>query len=259
MEKTFTLRVDLESDKGIKKGLPKLLNLLRKYDVKASFYLVMGGESNILEIIKYRGKMTHSNERKIKIWSFVDKIRMVLLPKDFVKPNLKILQRILEEGHELGIHGWKHRAWTRGLERINTESHILKAKKKYYNLFGKQPISFAAPGFNTNKKVLDVLEKNGIKFISDFEGEKSAYYGKIKNVPITILGKDKMPVIEYLTSLGKKDDEILKIIKEEIKERKIASFYIHGLFEARFKLNLLEDVFKFVKKNKIKNKRVVDY
>ena len=64
MKKTFTLRVDLESDKGIKEGLPKLLDLLKRYDLKASFYLVMGGESNIWEILKYRKKMASADERK---------------------------------------------------------------------------------------------------------------------------------------------------------------------------------------------------
>lgn len=257
--KTFTLRVDLESDKGIKYGLPKFLDLLKKYNLKASFYLVMGGESNIIEILKHRDKMTSSKERKIKIWTLKDKIRMAALPRDFVKNNIKILRKILEEGHELGIHGWKHREWTRGLKNIDIEKTVSKAIRKYEKFFGKKPISFAAPGFNTDDKVLQVLEKEGIRFISDFSGENTKKYGKIKNVPITICGRRKTPIIEYLVSEGKKDEEIIKIIQEEIKKRKIASFYIHGLFEARFKIRLLEEIFKFIKKNKIKNKRIIDY
>jgi hypothetical protein len=259
MEKTFTLRVDLESDKGIKYGLPKLLDLLKKYNLKASFYLVMGGESNIFELLRHRGKMTSSAERKIKVWSLKDKARTFLFPKDFVRSNLGILRRILEEGHELGIHGWKHREWTRGLDKIDIEKTIDKAIKRYTLLFRKKPISFAAPGFNTNGKVLEILERKGIKFISDFEGNTVKKYGRIKNIPITICGKNRMPVIEYLVSEGKKDGEILEVIKKGIKEKQIASFYIHGLFEARFKRGLLEEIFRFVKTKGIKNKRIIDY
>ncbi|MCP6719185.1 MAG: polysaccharide deacetylase family protein [Patescibacteria group bacterium] len=259
MEKTFTLRVDLESDKGIRKGLPEFLDLLAKYKMKASFYLVMGGESNIFELLRNRKKLSSSGERKINVWSLRDKARMVLLPKNFVRANKKILKRILKEGHELGVHGWKHRAWTRNLNNIDIQEHILKAKREYVMIFNREPTSFAAPGFNTNKKVLEVLEKSGIKFISDFVGEKPAYYGKMKNIPITICGKDRTPIIEHLISIGKRDDEILKIMKKEIKKRDLASFYIHGLFEARFKRDLLEDIFKSVKRNGIKNKRIIDY
>ena len=88
--KTFTLRVDLESDKGIKKGVSKLLDLLKKYNIKASFYLTMGGESNISEILKYRSNLKTSGERKVKVWSLKEKIRMVFFPRDFVKGNKKI-------------------------------------------------------------------------------------------------------------------------------------------------------------------------
>ena len=133
-KKTFTLRVDVESSKGIKEGLPKLLDLLKKHKIKASFYLSMGGESNMIDIIKYRGKMNYSAERSIKVWSLFDKIRMVLLPRDFVKENINILRRILEEGHELGVHGWKHREWTRGLGKINVENTVKKSVNKYIRL-----------------------------------------------------------------------------------------------------------------------------
>ena len=37
--KYFTIKVDLESDKGIREGVPKLLDLLEKYNIKASFYV----------------------------------------------------------------------------------------------------------------------------------------------------------------------------------------------------------------------------
>lgn len=259
MEKTFTLRVDLESYRGIKEGIPKLLDLLKKYDIKASFYLVMGGESNIFDILKYRGKMTSSDERKIKIWPIKDKIRMVLFPKDFVKSNLDILQRIIKEGHELGIHAWKHREWTRGLNRINIEKSINKSIKKYIKLFNKKPISFASPGFNTNETVLNVLERKGIRFISDFPGEKVSIYGKIKNVPITIKGEKNTPIIEFLVSKGKKDEDILKILEKEFSRHEIISLYIHDLYESRSKLKLLEAIFKLINSKKIKNKRIIDY
>jgi peptidoglycan/xylan/chitin deacetylase (PgdA/CDA1 family) len=256
--KTFTLRIDLESDKGIK-AVPKLLDLLKKHKIKASFYLVMSGESNFIELLKYRGKMRSAGERKIKIWTLKEKLRMALLPKNFVRSNKKILKRVLDEGHELGIHGWKHRAWTRGFDKINTKKHINKAIKKYKKFFGMTPVSWSSPGFNINERVLKNLEEAGIKFISDFPGEQVKKYGAIKNIPLTIKGKNNMPFVEYWAGKGKTNQEILKIFKKEIKNKKIVSFYIHGLYEVRFKLNLLEEIFKFVKENKIKNKRIMDY
>lgn len=256
--KSFTLRVDLESDKGIK-AVPKLLDLLKKYDMKASFYLVMGGESNFIDVIRYNKKLENAAERKIKIWSFKEKIRMVLFPKDFVKENLPILKRILDEGHELGLHGWKHRAWSRGLHKIDYKEHITKAINKYIRLFKVKPISWSSPAFNINNSVLKELEKVGIRFISDFGGGEVKYIGKIKNIPITIMGENNSPFIEFWAGKGRSDSEILEIFKKEIEDKEIISFYIHGLFEGRFKLRLLEEIFKLIKEKNIKNKRIIDY
>jgi len=256
-KRTFTLRVDLESYKGIKKGLPNLLNLLKKYNLIASFYIPMGGESNLIDFLKYSGKINSAGERKIKLWSLKEKLRMIFFSRDFVEINKKLLKRILNEGHELGLHGWKHREWTRGLNKININKRIKQSKVKYLKLFGKPPISFASPGFNTNQKVLNFLKRNDIKFISDFPEERN--YGKLKNIPITICGANKEPIIEFLVSKGKSDEEILQYLLNKLKSEKIFSFYIHCFFEARFKLELLEKIFKFVKTNKFENKRIIDY
>ncbi len=43
LEKTVALRVDVDTSRGLKKGIPKLLDLFRKYSVPASFFIVMIG------------------------------------------------------------------------------------------------------------------------------------------------------------------------------------------------------------------------
>ena len=250
----FALRIDLESSKGIKKGLPKILDLLKKYGLKASFYLVMGGESNILELLKYSKRLSSAAERKISIFSKAEILRMALLPRDFVTENQDILRRIINEGHELGIHGWKHRAWTRGLEEINIEKNIDLAMKKYEKIFKTHPITFAAPAFNTNRKVIEILNRKGIFVISDFEGEKpfNVADSKITNVPITIKGENNTPIIEYLITRGYSDNEILGYLEDKIKEKELSVIYIHDMYECINKIPLLENLFIFLKKNKIK-------
>ena len=259
MKKTFVLRVDAESDKGIREGLPKLLDLLKEYGIKASFYVPLGGESGLFGMLRYRSKLSHSDERKIKLWKLSEKLRVLLFPRDFVARNKKIFDRIIAEGHELGLHGWKHREWTRGLERINISGAIDKSCRKFSKLFNLAPVSFASPAFNINGKVMHALEEHNIKFISDFAGDKPEMHDKIKNVPITITGPNKTPIIEYMVSQGKNDEEILDFLKRESGHHSIVSLYIHDLFEARFKISLLRNIFEFVKKEKMGNKRIIDF
>ena len=255
-EKTFCLRIDVESQKGITEGLPKILDLLKKHNIKASFYLTMGGESSLWEIIRYRKKLP--GERKIQVFSTSEKIRMLLFPRDFVGENKRILKRVLSEGHELGIHGWKHRKWSRGLSKKNAEHDLELAVKRYKKLFRENPLTFSSPAFQINSEVLKVLEKKEFRVISDLDGEKpfKIRSTNIINVPITVTGKNKTPIIEYLAGKKFDDEKILDYLKKETKKKKLTSIYIHDLFECRFKLGLLSKFFDFLKKNKIKVKTI---
>ncbi len=252
----FALRIDLESQKGIKKGLPKILNLLAKYNIKASFYLTMGGESNIFELLRYRKKIP--GKREVKVFSKLEILRMLFFPKNFVRENKKILKRILDGGHELGIHGWKHRAWTRALEKIDIKKQIDFSIKKYWIMFEKKPDSFCSPAFRINRRVIDILDKTGFKIISDLGGEKPFRLKNtnIINVPITIKGANNTPIIEYLVTQKYSDEEILDYLKKQIGQKKYSIMYVHGLFECLSKISLLGELFKYIKEKNIETKTI---
>ncbi len=255
---SFVLRVDLESQKGISKGLPLLLDLLMKHDIKASFYLTMGGESNPWDILRYHGNISGVGERGIRVFSLFEKLRMALFPVDFVGKNISVLKRILNEGHELGIHGWKHRRWTRGLDRIDIHSEVGLAIRRYVSLFGVEPRSFTSPAFRINKDVLSVLNDKGIKIISDLPGVSPSRVDgtEIVNVPITVVGRKNTPIVEDLVVRGYSDDKVLDYLKKEIKKKKLFVMYIHCLYECVNKLDLLDKLFEHVKEKKILTKTI---
>jgi undecaprenyl phosphate-alpha-L-ara4FN deformylase len=254
----FVLRVDLESQKGISQGLPLLLDLLAKHKLKASFYLTMGGESNIFELLRYRGNVPNAGERSLKVFTFLEKLRMALLPRDFVKHNLAVLKRIISEGHELGIHGWKHRRWTRGLEKIDVENELKLAIDKYVLMFGRQPDSFCSPAFRTNQNVVDSLDTNKIRIVSDYFGDKPSKIKntKIINVPVTIKGEANTPIIENKVTAGFSDDEIFDYLVSEVKKKELSVMYLHGMYECIEKINLLDRLFNYLNKSKTNVKTI---
>ena len=252
----FSLRIDLESNKGIREGVPKILALLKKYNIKASFYLAMGGESNLFELLRYRKKLP--GKRGVSVFSKLEMFRMIFFPMDFVVKNQKVLQKILMEGHELGIHGWKHREWTRGLEKIDVRKAVRKAVRRYINIFNMRPNSFCAPAFRTNNEVIKILSKEGIYVISDIEGISPKKIKNLINVPITLKGKDNTPIIEFCIGEGLSDKEIFEKIVSEIEKKNYSSMYIHGLFECREKIELLEKLFKWLNENKIETKKIIE-
>lgn len=250
--KTFALRIDLDTRKCIKEGLPKLLDLLRELDIKASFYVPIGGESNVFEIIKNRGGVY---EKGISKLGFFEKVLTVAMPQDFLKKYRKLLMRIIDDGHELGVHGWKHREWTHSLGKLDLDDRFKKIISKYNELTGKKPASFAAPGFNTNENALKALDRYGFLVASDLPGEKPFHPTvngvKLKHLQVPVnIRKGNLPIIEHYTLQGLSDKDIVKAVCSDISDRNYVVMYGHGALEGSQKINVLGDILKYVKEQK---------
>jgi peptidoglycan/xylan/chitin deacetylase (PgdA/CDA1 family) len=276
------MRIDVESEKCVE-ALPKFLDLLKKFGIKASFYVTIGGPSNLLEYLTYRNlsrktpniclkyKNGFWEETECKVGKFkltqrysIGEMIKLLFQKNFVEENLKIFKRVIKESHELGLHGYKHAPWNHGLYFINVKEHIQAAIEKFENYFGFRPISWASPGFRINKTALIWLNEFGIRIISDLLHEKPLKVRILEkeldifNVPVTIIGENNIPIIEWLEMNNISDEKKLKIIEDEISKRKLNVMYVHGMFECTKKLDLLKEIFKFLRKNNIPIVRICD-
>ncbi len=250
----FALRVDIDSRYGLIHGVPNILAILKDCGIKASFAVVMGGESGLADLLKYRG-----GERGLMGGSKIpltDRMRMAILPVNFAEEQKQVLEIIMKEGHSLGVHGWRHRPWTRALDSIDAMQHVKLATDKYRQLFGKQPAHFVSPGFKVSLKVLEALDENGYEFASDLPGEKpfipqtEGKKFKCVQVPVTLKAEDTSPLTEYYAFQGIADDEIARKIADEViqmeNDGKLSTMYVHDVFEGSLHPALLRKVLEAV-------------
>ena len=132
---------------------------------------------------------------------------------------------------------------------------------KYRKLFSKSPKSFAAPGFRTNFIVLSMLDKFNFEIASDMSGDKPfrpSIGGKMfKHIQVPInIRVGSFPFIEYYDLKKLNDGQIISKLKNEIKKRKFATMYIHADYEGIKRLHILEEIFKFLKEEKIPTKTI---
>ena len=254
----FALRVDIDSRYGLLHGVPNIQDILRRLDLKASFYVVMGGETGIFELLRTRrsGK-TNEPFKGVKLPA-AEIARMLLLPRNFAEENVELLRSIKAQGHFLGVHGWKHREWTRALDLIDVRDRLGKCVEKYKELFGEAPTGFVGPGFKTDARVLQALDDFGFKYAGDLAGEEAfhpEYKGKRFNhvqVPITLRAANTSPLIEEFSLAGMSDDAVAKETIRHINlqsEKGMASFYCHDIFEGTYKPKVLEEVLRYAKEN----------
>lgn len=119
---------DKTGEKVLKDGMPILLELYKKYDVKSTFFFTGYIAEKFPEIVKM----------------------------------------IQYDGHEVGCHGYTHFSETAFdvLDLETQVQHLSKAKTILEDISGEEVISFRAPALRVNEYTVEALEKTGFKIDS---------------------------------------------------------------------------------------------
>ncbi len=176
--KVIGVKVDVDTDQGMKKGVPVLLALFKKYGVRASFFVPMGKDHTgrtVKRVFTRKGFLKKAGRVGVlSTYGIKTLMYGLILPGPEIGPkNRSILERITAEGHEAGIHGLDHVYWhdhIKHLGRERTEKELDRAFTAYKEALGKSPLSFAAPGWMINTHAIRYFDAKGLVYTSDTRG-----------------------------------------------------------------------------------------
>ena len=81
-----------------------------------------------------------------------------------LEKNHKILQSIIERGHEIGNHSFHHESWLKTYSKEKIEEEIIIAEEAILKATGKRTNMFRGPGFSWSYDLLEVLQKRNYLF-----------------------------------------------------------------------------------------------
>ena len=81
-----------------------------------------------------------------------------------IEKNHKILQSIVERGHEVGNHSFHHESWLKTYTKEKIEEEIIIAEEAIFKATGQRTNSFRGPGFSWSYDLLEVLQKRNYIF-----------------------------------------------------------------------------------------------
>jgi peptidoglycan/xylan/chitin deacetylase (PgdA/CDA1 family) len=115
-------------------GMPRLLELYKKYDVKSTFF--------------FNG--------------------------DIIRQHPQVVKMVLDDGHEIASHGWVHESNKAFdvLPFEEQVEHLSLSKKLLEEIGGKEVISFRAPALRINKNTGIALNKLGFKIDSSVSPQR---------------------------------------------------------------------------------------
>lgn len=244
--KTFSFRFDIDSLADIEVGVPALIDLAKELNIKFTFFANMGRSFNWRTIAMRQYSRTPTSKsdlhtvRKLGLWRT---IRTVMFNPNVGLSHREILFKLLDEGHELALHGgMDHPLWQWELEKLSKEeiNNIMRpAYDHFVKLFGK-PKGFASPGFRYNSLVLELMDDYGFEYASDMQGERPFVPKNFSHlqIPVNVIGPDKKPFIEQLMSSGLGEEDVVARCKAKVDEvaekNELAVIYGHPACEGTF-------------------------
>jgi peptidoglycan/xylan/chitin deacetylase (PgdA/CDA1 family) len=203
------IKVDVDTLKGYMTGVPRILDILGRRDIRASFFFSMGPDNSgkaIRRVFRkgflskmWRTRAPGTYGLKTMLYGTLLKAPMI------VRSNPDILRRASDEGHDCGIHCWDHVLWQDCLPDMPREgirAEFSKAMELFSSVTGYAPKSCAAPGWQASFDSLAVQDELGFAYCSDTRGA-APFLPRVDGVAFrTLQIPTTLPTLDELWGVG---------------------------------------------------------
>jgi len=173
-KRILALKVDVDTRRGMERGVPSLLETLGAFRVPATFFLSFGPDNSgkavcqLLRNPRFLVKMLRTNAPGL--YGFRTALYGTLLPAPRIASALPGLCREIENrGHEVEFHAWDHRAWQDSLPRKRAawiREWFLRGFESYEEALGHRPRAFGAPAWLLTEEAVNVLREFPLEYLS---------------------------------------------------------------------------------------------
>ena len=225
--KAISLRVDVDTLEGSLAGIPRLLGMLDRHRMRASFYFSFGPDNSgkaIRRVFRkgFLAKMQRTNGPKL--YGLRTMLYGTLLPAPTIwKRAAAEMRAAREAGHEVGIHGWDHVQYHDLLDRKSRawlEDWFARAHEAFAAVFGEPAKGAVSPAWRCNDATLEIQDRYGLDYAGDCRGRAPFYPTiggrtlKTLQIPTTLPTLDELLGLEG-RSPAQANAEVLDLVRED--------------------------------------------
>ena len=220
----LALKIDVDTFRGTREGVPRLLELLGKHRAGATFLFSLGPDhtGRAMRRVFRPGFFSKVNRTSVvEHYGIRTLLYGTLLPgPDIGRKCADVLRKTRDEGFEVGIHCWDHVRWQDFVSRKDekwTEREMDLACERFREIFGEEARTWGAAGWQTNAHAARYQER--FAYASDTRGKRPfqpAWNGAVvgcPQIPTTLPTLDELmglhgDVVQHLLSLTGKKDQV---------------------------------------------------
>jgi peptidoglycan/xylan/chitin deacetylase (PgdA/CDA1 family) len=177
-QKILVLKIDVDTERGTRIGVPNLVHLLQELNITATFLFALGPDNTgraLKRIFRSGFYQKVSRTNVISTYGIRTLLNGILWPGPHIgKRHAGIMRRVHDAGFEIGIHCYDHVRWQDGVAKMTTEqirAEFQRAVTEFKRIFELAPQAAGAPGWQANAKTLAVYDEFNLLYGSDCRGK----------------------------------------------------------------------------------------
>ena len=173
----LALKIDADTLRGTRIGVPALAAALRRAGAGATFLFSLGPDHTgraIRRVFRpgFLGKVSRTSV--IEHYGLRTLMYGTVLPgPDISRRAGDVMRSVRAEGFEVGVHCYDHTDWQDFVTRRDarwTERQMLRATERFEQVFGERPQVHGAAGWQMNAAAFEFEQRCGLSYASDTRG-----------------------------------------------------------------------------------------
>ena len=242
------LRIDVDTFRGTRIGVPSLCGVLAQRGIKATFFFSVGPDNmgrHLWRLLRpaFLWKMLRTRASRLYGWDVL--LRGTFWPGPTIGRKLAgVIRDTAQAGHEVGLHAWDHYAWQTHIDRMDTGAICRSldwGAEMLSGLLGNPPACSAVPGWKCNDLVLEEKARFVFRYNSDCRGD-SVFRPIVKGrelpqpqVPVTLPTYD-----EIIGRNGVSDSNYNEYMLSLLRPGKLNVLTVHAEVEGIVCLHMFE-------------------
>lgn len=176
-DKVLAIKIDVDTDRGTRIGVPNLLALFAELEIPVTFLFSLGPDNTgqaIKRIFRPGFLKKVSRSGVVSMYGIRTLLNGTLLPAPHIgRRNAETMRSAHKAGHEVGIHCYDHIRWQDHLMHMTEEqvtAEFAKARHEFNQVFGFAAKTAGAAGWQANTFSLEAYQQAHLLYASDTRG-----------------------------------------------------------------------------------------